>query len=413
MKNETMKEKLFYIKDKKMLFVTGQATAEPVPNGVYDGVVRRMTDSPKRNEWKNTGRGAMFTGTYTPGTDAASVASSIRSEVTCVGAFNDNLLFTEQIGGTGAIYRKTSIADMSEVIAFSDTAYSIESFDTSNTKIAVSASYAHFAHIGTLEPSGRGGVSIITEGESIDKNPSFDKSNPNVLYYESAGILLAGEDEPDEPEMMTPAEMMRTMRRMTQTGPSAIVRINFTTSTLDYILEDENTSYIKPQTDKDGTLYFIRKPYKDEQPKGEGFLTSLVMVPVRFFSALGGFFNFFSMKYSGQTLTNNGTRAKGKDEKQIFIDGNLIDAEKALKENSGEQNPGIIPKSFELCRLSGGEIEVVMRGVIAFTFDPDGNVVYSNGNTIVRINTDGKEERLVNDKSAEGVTCLKFIDIDF
>ena len=99
---ETMKEKLFYIKDKKMFFVTGQAKGEPVPNGVYDGVVRRMTDSAKRNEWKNTGRGAMFTGTYTPGTDAASVASSIRSEVTCVGAFNDNLLFTEQIGGTGA-----------------------------------------------------------------------------------------------------------------------------------------------------------------------------------------------------------------------------------------------------------------------------------------------------------------------
>ena len=94
-------------------------------------------------------------------------------------------------------------------------------------------------------------------------------------------------------------------------------------------------------------------------------------------------------------------------------DGNLIDAEKALKENSGEENPGIIPKSFELCRLSGGEIEVVKRGVIAYTFDPDGNVVYSNGNTIVRINPDGKEERLVKDKSAEGVTCLKFIDIDF
>ena len=413
MKNETMKEKLFYIKDKKMFFVTGQAKGEPVPNGVYDGVVRRMTDSAKRNEWKNSGRGAMFTGNYTPGTDAASVASSVRSEVTCVGGMNGNLLFTEQIGGTGAIYRKTSIADMSEVIAFSDTSYSIESFDTTSERVAVSAAYAHFAHIGLLDPSGRGGVTVITEGESIDKNPSFDKSNPSILYYESAGILLAGEEEPEEPEMMTPAEIMRQMRRMTQTGPSAIVRINFTTSTLDYILEDENTSYVKPQTDKDGNLYFIRKPYKEEQPKGEGFLTSLVMVPVRFFSALGGFFNFFSMKYSGQTLTNNGTRAKGKDEKQIFIDGNLIDAEKALKENSGEENPGIIPKSFELCRLSGGEIEVVKRGVIAYTFDPDGNVVYSNGNTIVRLYPDGKEERLVKDKSAEGVTCLKFIDIDF
>lgn len=409
-----MKEKLLYIKDKKMFFVTGQAKGEPVPNGVYDGVVRRMTDSAKRNEWKNTGRGAMFTGTYTPGMDAASVASNIRSEVTCVGEADGNLLFTERIAGTGAIYRKTSIADMSEVVAFSDTSYSIDSFDSAEGRVAVAAEYAHMSHIGTFDPSGRGGVRIITEGESIDKNPSFDRSNPSVLYYESAGILLLGEDdEIEEPEAMTPAQIMSTMRRMTQTGPSAIVRINFATSTLDYILEDENTSYIKPQTDKNGTLYFIRKPYKDEQPKGEGFFTSLVLVPVRFFRALGGFFNFFSMKYSGQTLTNNGARAKGKNEKQIFIDGNLIDAEKALKENSGEQNPGIIPKSFELCRLSGGEIEVVKKGVIAYTFDPNGNVVYSNGNTIVRIGSDGKEERLVKDKSAEGVTFIKFIDIDF
>jgi hypothetical protein len=109
------------------------------------------------------------------------------------------------------------------------------------------------------------------------------------------------------------------------------------------------------------------------------------------------------------TLCGKGAKAIGIS----GIDGNLIDAEKALKENSGEENPGIIPKSFELCRLSGGEIEVVKRGVIAYTFDPDGNVVYSNGNTIVRLYPDGKEERLVKDKSAEGVTCLKFIDIDF
>ncbi|MBQ1259663.1 MAG: hypothetical protein IIX97_06090 [Clostridia bacterium] len=407
-----MKEKLFYIKDKKLFYVK-DGKGEPVPDGVYEGYLRRVTDSAKRNEWKNTGRGAMFTGAYAPGADSSSVASSVRSDVTCVGKLGDMLIFSEKIGDTCAIYRKTSVGDMSEVIALSDTSYSLETFDCAGEKIAVSASYANFSHIGLAEPSGRGGVRIITEGESIDKNPSFDKRDPDVLYYESAGILLTGEEEQrDDRAFLTPADMMRSMRTVTQTGPSAIVRIDFARSALDYILEDDSVSYIKPSTDTNGVLYFIKRPYVLEEKRGGGCLLSILLIPVKLIKAIGGFFNFFSMKYSGQTLTSNGSKAKGKDARTVFIDGNLIDAEKSLKENAGEQNPGVIPKSFELCRLVDGRVEKVKSGVIAYTFDADGNIVYSNGNAIIRLYSDGREERVVKDRSAEGVTMLRFIEID-
>lgn len=406
-----MNEKLFYIKEKKLFYVKN-GKGEPVPDGVYEGYLRRVTDSAKRNEWKNTGSGAKFTGVYEPGSDAASVASSVRSNVYCVGGFDGKLLFSERIGESCAIYRKNSVSDMSEVIAYSDTAYSLDSFDVYSGKVAVSAAYASYSHIGTVDISGRGGVRIITEGESHDRNPYFDRSDPNVLYYESAGILLSGEDENEgEVRFITPASIMNSVRRATETGPSAIVRIDFTNSSLDYILENENTSYLKPSTDKNGTLYFIKRPYMLDTRKREGCLVSLIMIPVRLIKAIGGFFNFFSMKYSGRTLTDGASKAKGKDERQIFIDGNLIDAEKSLKENAGEQNPGVIPKSFELCRLVNGKEEKVKSGVIAYTFDADGNLVYSNGSSIIRLSPYGREERLVNDRSAEGVTFIRFIDV--
>jgi len=407
-----MKEKIFYIKDRK-LFCVKNGRGEPVPDGVYEGYLRRVTDSAKRNEWKNTGSGAKFTGVYEPGSDAASVASSVRSSVYCVGGTDGKLLFSERIGETCAIYRKSSVSDMSEVIAYSDTSYSLDSFDVFAGKVAVSAAYASFSHIGTVDASGRGGVKLVTEGESYDKNPCFDRSNPDVLYYESAGILLTGEEErEDEARFITPASIIESIRKSVETGPSAIVKIDFSSGSLDYILEDENISYVKPSTDSNGTLYFIRKPYSHEKKSSEGCLVSLLMLPVRLIMAVLGFFNFFSMKYSGRTLTDGASKAKGKDERQIFIDGNLIDAEKSLKENAGEQNPGVVPKSFELCRLVDGKEEKVKSGVIAYTLDPEGNLVYSNGSSIIRLFPDGREEKLVTDRSAEGVTFIRFIDVE-
>lgn len=408
-----MHEKLFYIKDRKLFYVTEGGKGEPVPDGVYEGYMRRVTDSAKRNEWKNSGAGAKFTGAYEPGTDAASVASSVRSNLYCVGGFDGKLLFSERIGDTCAIYRKNSVSDMSEVIAFSDTAYSLDSFDVRFGKVAVSASYAHLSHIGLVDISGRGGVKLITEGECRDSNPSWDKSNPDVLYYESAGILLSGDEENEDVDsLMTPANIMKSVRRITSIGPSAIVKLDFSSSSLDYILESDNFSYVKPSTDANGNLYYIKKPYVLEEKKRGGCLLSIIMIPINLIKAIAGFFNFFSMKYSGKTLTEGGTKAKGKDERQIFIDGNLIDAEKSLKENAKEQNPGIIPKSFELCRMVDGREEKVKSGVVSYTFDRDGNIVYSNGTYIIRLYPDGSEERLVKDRSAEGAVFLRFVEVE-
>ena len=129
------------------------------------------------------------------------------------------------------------------------------------------------------------------------------------------------------------------------------------------------------------------------------------MMPVRLFQALFGFLNVFSAKYSGKTLSRSDV--KNRDEGQLFIDGNLINAERELKANAkrGDKNPGIIPRSWELRRLSpNGEDTLVRAGVAAFRVDEaTGDIIFSNGSAILRLDKDGKEEKIIK---ADKVTFI-------
>ena len=121
--------------------------------------------------------------------------------------------------------------------------------------------------------------------------------------------------------------------------------------------------------------------------------------------ALFGFFNFFSVKYSGKTLSNAGD-VKRRDEEQMWIDGNFIQAEKELKENRnrGDKNPGIIPRTWELHRrCPDGTDTLVRRGVVAYRLMQNGDVLVSNGSAVLCLKTDGSEQKI---SSAERVTYL-------
>lgn len=86
-------------------------------------------------------------------------------------------------------------------------------------------------------------------------------------------------------------------------------------------------------------------------------LKDIVLFPVRLFGGILGFFDFFTMKYSGKTLNSSAGAAKSKSESQRFVLGNLIDAERELKRNSehGEEYPGYVPREYELCRMNNGK----------------------------------------------------------
>ena len=165
---------------------------------------------------------------------------------------------------------------------------------------------------------------------------------------------------------------------------------------------------MRPQCDGKGNLYYVKKPFKPENSgrKG-GCLTDLLLAPFRLIKAIVGFFNIFTVKYSGKNLTTSGgsAKAKGKDSEKIFIDGNLISAEKERKENQnkGDAYPGIIPRSFELrCLTREGEDRLIRKGVLAYRVCEAG-ILYSNGSYILLRRPDGSEEKI---QKADRVTFI-------
>lgn len=106
------------------------------------------------------------------------------------------------------------------------------------------------------------------------------------------------------------------------------------------------------------------------------------------------------MLFTGKTFTSNtsgNNPARNRNEREIFIEGNLIEAEKNLKKSRkrGEKFPGIAPQSWKLMlRRPDGESETLMNGVIAFDLDDKGNLIFTNGKNVLLRKKNGSVEKI-------------------
>lgn len=220
---------------------------------------------------------------------------------------------------------------------------------------------------------------MITEGESFDENPVWDRNNPRIIYYESAGIGRTRGGQ------------------VAGFGPKSINRLDLGSGELREIFVWPQYDGILPKIDMNGNVYFIRKPYQSGRG-GRVSLKEILLIPVKLVKALYGWIDFFTIKHTGEPLTSAGgnpSKAKQPDMKEILINGNIINAEKTLKENSqkGEKYPGIAPRSWELMVMGkDGEAQSIKKGVLDYDIAPDGSVVLSNGKFIIRLERDGREE---------------------
>jgi len=142
-----------------------------------------------------------------------------------------------------------------------------------------------------------------------------------------------------------------------------------------------------------------------------GALKDTALFPFRMAHAIFQFFNFFSMRYTGKPLaTGKGAAQRQPDLKQMMVWGNLIDADRAARENQLGQTdaPDLVPSSWQLVRRSpDGETQVLAKGILSFDIADDGALVYSNGSAIHRRpGGGGREERILVGKMIEQVTAL-------
>lgn len=402
-----MKSSFYYIRDGKMFRFDGENSKE-ISSWVLDSYISKVKSRAEQNEWKYNGQGAAFTGTAMPHASASERVSSIFCRVNCVGEYKDNFLYSIDIDSTNGIYRKSPDSESEGIVlCSSSTAY--RSFDVKGDRLVASAAFAGESHIGVLDLK-TGRFDTYTEGHVCDGSPVWSATESGKIYFCSAGLPENEKTAPEE--NAAPRGISQMVDEMYSSssvtlGPSAICLLDINEGRLTELLSDNSYNYTSPQSMPDGSLYYIRKPYKHNSGGNSfGCLVDALMLPVRLFQALFGFLNVFSAKYSGKTLSRSDV--KRKDEGQMMIDGNLINAERELKENQrrGDKNPGIIPRSWELHRLDKNGVDILIRtGVAAYRVDSEsGEILISNGSYILRIDAEGKEEKLL---TADKVTFIK------
>ena len=352
-----------------------EGEVSPLPSQRYQRYREAMQEIRRQHQWKNSGTGALFMG------NLSGLAEDQEPAVRIGGmALLDGLLYyTAFLGGVGGLYTKDPLnPDAPEGVIVHRQGMNTAGLCWNGASFATTLLEGQEQHLGFFTLP-RGELTVVTQGETVEAGPSWSRDCQQV-WFSSAGW---GREAPGGEPVL---------------GPRAICRLDANTMELTEVYAQPGRDCISPLEGEDGSLWFLRRPRREEQEGNT--LADIAAAPGKVVRAMGGWLDLFTRRYAGESLRSGGGKAKQKPERDLIIEGNLINAQRALEENQsqGEAYPGIIPRSWELVRLApGGENpEVVQKGVLAYALAP-GGYVFSNGRHILRATGTGKPELLAEE----------------
>lgn len=377
---------IYYVSGEKLYTVSEKGNRE-LKSLTIENYIQTAKEIAERRNWKASGTGASFMGITLERRGDDKVATGVES-VVCAG---ERLIYAASLETSCGLYTKNP-RDDKEPEGFITRKLNTRFFEVDYHEggLVLSANEGgrerHLALCGEDRPNFR----MITEGECADITPSFSRSVPGEILFSSAGYYVDSAKN----------------KRVYDTYN--LCRLDIGSGEITEVLNSPACDFLRPKDRPDGKLYCLRRP--KEEPKSGTTFVDVLLVPFRMLKALFGWMNFFSQRYSGEPLVkrsggDNPGKHQEKDEEQLFVEGNLINASQTLKENQlgGEQFPGIIPKSWELVQVKpNGDLEVVKRGVADYAFDGE-DILYSNGKYIIRLSADGTEEKLCEAKLATSI----------
>ena len=350
--------------------------------GRIQDYLHAVNEMKKRDEWKTTGKGAQFMQVQEKYYDTeGEFLRSLSSDGTRLiyGTFIDNvggLYFKDPETGDETYIFANQTVDPGRV-SYRDGKYIFDAGEGGYER-----------HIGWLSTA-NGGTDQITEGFTSESCPFISRHDPDTVYYTAMGYA------------------QNSSGAVVEKSPCSIAAYSAKDGSLTDILSDPAYDYIKASDDADGNIYCIRRRYRPTARKSNAGM-DILLFPYRIIKATFGFLSTFSMLFGGEPLRSGGqnpAKSKTADERELFIEGNLIKAKRiADSENSDE---GVIPSEWELIRHgTDGSDTVLAHGIMDYVLLDSGVILYSDGRFVKRL-SGGKAEKICRIDFANYISIIE------
>ncbi len=234
----------------------------------------------------------------------------------------------------------------------------------------------------------------ITLGDSLDESAHWVPGDSRRIVFQSAGFLR---------------DHLGYQRGL---SPYRIEQADLDSESFDVVLEESDYDLLHPRISDDGTLFFIRRPYRPQgvQRRSAGAtLKDIALYPVRLMIGVHHFFNFVTTIFGGPPLIASGgpKRQQTPEARFIMLSGQAIDLHKIQQKSTPDSPAGLVPSDWQLVRRSSdGEETVLAEGVVHFDLNSAGEILFTDGSVIRKISADGKTNRIASDQLIERVAFV-------
>ena len=358
---------------------------------------RRNRDS-QRSSWKQSGSAWNVTAQQDwqaiAQVQGAALAGATRMEnitSVCIGQQSGEIFYSLNTQTIGGIFRYNLKTDTEDRIAHKQNLQLRQLAVHPDEDIAVcSIGFEDgSANLVTMRASG-GKMAECTEGDSYDEAPRWVRGQGKTLVYQSAGIAR------DHNGM--PVDM----------SEYAIKSINLDTGDLHTLAQMPGYDCFHPRQLTDGTLYFIRRPYKSINNRSHlspwQLLKDILLFPVRVCVVIFTFLDMLSHFLTGKHLTAaGGVKKQGPDVRRMLVAGRMIQMQQQNKADAVNAST-LAPKDWELIKqdADGGQT-ILQSNVLSFDICSDGSYVYTDGLRVIYHDPDGNDRQLAKGTLIEHV----------
>ncbi len=385
-----MPHHLCYIAHGRLYEMTvGSAEKEIHSNFVAD-LKRRLQSVEDRASFRGSGSGAAFMRGGLPEMPRATLVETFRAEFSCAAGDGEpgGMCYGIDAGDVRGLFLYDPKEEYERRV-FHGPKYRFTSIcpradEEGDVEWLVAAVQDHGAsRVCLFKPDAGGGIRELTEGDSLDCYPVWKPGSRRTFTYQSAGIARNHHDN-----------------SWLGLGPASLESIDLETGEMSTLMEDARYDFLCPAFGKDGSVYFLRRPYEPfHRASIWRLLLDVVLFPFRLLRAIGAFLNVFSMFFTGKPLQTAGhsPRKQGPDPKAVFLHGRWVSMEKKMRESAADELSSLVPRNWELMRLApDGTLVPVQNGVMAFAIAADGTILYSNGRGIFSLEEGKKPTKLTS-----------------